>query len=158
MRTVSPSREGSLDCWIDWKRSAIVTIAVGVLLALVGCTASPGESVDHPFVASYAGAANRLSGMEPAEAQEQLRDWAQTALASHLDLDAARFRDALYDVMPVREAGFTDLSRRHCQVVQRWGGRVVFTRDVALRRPGQAAAGTPTTSFQAVNRVSISWR
>ena len=23
---------------------------------------------------------------------------------------------------------------------------------------GQAAAGTPTTSFQAVNRVSISWR
>jgi hypothetical protein len=112
MRTVPPSREGSLNYWIDWKRSAIVAIAVGVLLALVGCTASPGESVDHPFVASYAGAANRLSGMEPAEAQEQLRDWAQTALASHLDLDAARFRDALYDVMPVREAGFTDLSRQ----------------------------------------------
>jgi hypothetical protein len=89
-----------------------VAIVVGVLLASVGCTPRPDDRVENPAVISYAGAASRLSGLEPAEADEQLRDWARTGLASHLQLDAARLRDALYDTVPVRDLGFTDLSRQ----------------------------------------------
>lgn len=97
---------------INWRRSAIASITVSVLLTLVGCTATPADHIENPTVISYAGAASRLSGMEPAEAEEQLRDWAQTGLASHLELDAARLRDAIYDVVPVRDPAFTDLSRQ----------------------------------------------
>jgi hypothetical protein len=112
MRTFLSRRDGSLMCRVNWRRPGIVAITVGVLLALVGCTATPVESVENPTVISYAGAASRLSGMEPADAEEQLRDWTQISLASHLELDAPRLRDALYDVMPVRDPAFTDLSRQ----------------------------------------------
>jgi hypothetical protein len=90
----------------------VAAIAVSILLALAGCSATPEDSTGSPFVISYAGAASRLSGMEPAEAQEQLEDWARTGLASHLELDAARLRDAIYDTVPVRDPAFTDLSRQ----------------------------------------------
>ncbi|SMD27613.1 hypothetical protein SAMN05661093_11223 [Kibdelosporangium aridum] len=64
------------------------------------------------FQISYAGAASRLSGLDETETQEQLRDWARFGLASHLGLDTARLRDAAYDTLPVRDAGFADLTRQ----------------------------------------------
>ena len=53
----------------------------------------------------------------------------------------------------------TEHPGRHCQVVQRlgWPG-CLHPGCGSAATWGQAAAGTPTTSFQAVNRVSISWR
>lgn len=113
MRTSSPScRRESPRRRINGRRLAILMMTIGVLLASVSCTTRPVDRADNPFVISYAAAASRLSGLEPAEAEEQLRDWARTGLASHLELDAARFRDALYDTVPVRDSAFTDLSRQ----------------------------------------------
>ncbi|MDQ2881914.1 MAG: hypothetical protein M3Y48_11990 [Actinomycetota bacterium] len=113
MRTSSLSlcRSGSARRRIDWRWSVIGWIAVVVLLAS-GCATRPVETDDNPSVISYAGAASRLDGLDPAEAQEQLRDWARTGLAAHLKLDAAQFRDALYDTVPVRDQAFADLSRQ----------------------------------------------
>ncbi|MGH3669797.1 MAG: hypothetical protein ACRDSH_04070 [Pseudonocardiaceae bacterium] len=68
--------------------------------------------MERPTIISYAAAASRLNGLDPFETDEQLRDWARTGLASHLELDTARFRDAAYDTLPVREAAFADLSRQ----------------------------------------------
>lgn len=86
-------------------------IVAVLLLASVGCGSSPLE-VESPQVISYAGAADRLAGMEPTEAEEQLRDWARTGLASLLELDTARFRDAMYDTVPVRDPAFVDLAEQ----------------------------------------------
>ncbi len=96
------------------KRLAIVMLTIGVLLTLVSCTGNPAdaEQGENPTVISYAGAASRLRGLEPAEVQEQLRDWARTGLASHLELDTARLRDAAYDTVPVRDPAFADLSKQ----------------------------------------------
>lgn len=87
-------------------------LTVGILLAAVSCTGRPADKVDNPPVISYAGAAGRLSGLEPAEAEEQLRDWARTGLASHLELDTAQLRDTAYDTVPVRDLAFADLSKQ----------------------------------------------
>ncbi|MGH3983700.1 MAG: hypothetical protein ACRDST_13710 [Pseudonocardiaceae bacterium] len=105
-------RAGSRPGRINWRRLAIVGLAVGVLLTLVSCTSRPADKGENPTVISYAGAASRLSGLEPPEVQEQLRDWARTGLASHLELDTARLRDAVYDTVPVRDLAFADLSRQ----------------------------------------------
>lgn len=86
-------------------------IVAVLLLASVGCGSSPLE-VENPQVISYAGAAGRLQGMESTEAEEQLRDWARTGLASLLELDTARFRDAMYDTVPVRDPAFVDLAEQ----------------------------------------------
>ena len=105
-------RDGSPRRRITWRRLTIVWITVGVLLASVSCTGRPADRVENPTVISYAGAASRLSGLEPAEVEEQLRDWTRTGLASHLELDTARLRDAFYDTVPVRDLAFADLSRQ----------------------------------------------
>lgn len=113
MSTSSHSRQGgSPRHRIIWRRLAVLILTVGVLLASVSCTGRPAEKIEDPTVVSYAGAASRLSGLEPAEAEEQLRDWARTGLASYLELDTARLRDATYDTVPVRDLAFADLSRQ----------------------------------------------
>ncbi|MGQ0777467.1 MAG: hypothetical protein ACT4NY_24165 [Pseudonocardiales bacterium] len=94
-----------------WKRWAVVGLTAGVLLASVGCSADP-EEPDPPTVISYAGAADRLSGLDPAEVLEQLRDWTRTGLATALELDTPQLRDALYDTAPVRDPAFTDLAEQ----------------------------------------------
>ena len=101
-----------------WTRPTVAVVLTGVLIALAGCTdTSPPPNNPDPakatnFLISYTGAASRLSGLDPAETQEQLRDWARTGLASQLELDTARLRDAAYDTLPVRDQGFADLSKQ----------------------------------------------
>lgn len=100
---------------ITGSRLAIAVLIVGVLLGLVSCASSPADqagAVENPTVISYAGAASWLRGLEPADVQEQLRDWARTGLASHLALDTAQLRDGAYDTVPVRDAAFADLSKQ----------------------------------------------
>ncbi len=105
-------RDGSPRRRVNWRRLAVVWITVGVLVASVSCTGRTADTIENPTVISYAGAASRLSGLEPAELEEQLRDWARTGLASSLELDTARLRDAVYDTVPVRDLAFADLSRQ----------------------------------------------
>lgn len=112
MSTSSHCRGGSRRRGINWWRLAVVWFTVSVLLASVSCASTPADKVESPTVISYAGAASRLSGLEPAEVQEQLRDWARTGLASYLELDTAALRDAVYDTVPVRDLAFADLSRQ----------------------------------------------
>ncbi|RSM69644.1 hypothetical protein DMH04_45825 [Kibdelosporangium aridum] len=104
---------------VTWIRSATAILLAGVL---AGCTSEPPAPPDSPdppqppaaarFQISYAGAASRLTGLDEAETQEQLRDWARFGLAARLGLDTARLRDAAYDTLPVRDAGFADLARQ----------------------------------------------
>ncbi len=108
LRVGTKSRRGR----IAWRRLAILILTVGVLLASVSCASKPADEVENPTVISYVGAASRLNGLEPTEAQEQLRDWARTGLASHLELDTAQLRDAAYDTVPVRDLAFADLSKQ----------------------------------------------
>jgi len=68
--------------------------------------------VSRDFVISYAGAAGWLSGLDSAEAQEQVHDWARLGLASHLGMATAQLRDATYDTLPVRDAGFAGLAQQ----------------------------------------------
>ncbi|MEO7195072.1 MAG: hypothetical protein ABIZ05_09645 [Pseudonocardiaceae bacterium] len=89
-----------------------MAITMGVLFTSVSCTTRPVDRADNPIVISYAAAASQLGGLEPAEVEERLRDWARTGLASHLELDAGRFRDALYDTVPIRDLAFADLSQQ----------------------------------------------
>ncbi|MGH3941253.1 MAG: hypothetical protein ACRDTG_21980 [Pseudonocardiaceae bacterium] len=93
------------------KRLAVIALGLGILLASVGCGRAPQEA-DLPTVISYAGAAGRLSGLDPAEVQEQLRDWTRTGLASALELDTPQLRNAFYDTAPVRDPAFTDLAEQ----------------------------------------------
>ncbi|ONI84893.1 hypothetical protein ALI22I_30975 [Saccharothrix sp. ALI-22-I] len=84
---------------------------------LTSCTGDPEERDPAPpesadFVVSYAGAAGRLNGLDPVETKAQTRDWARTALAAHLELDSAKLRDTAYDTLPMRDDGFSDLSRQ----------------------------------------------
>jgi hypothetical protein len=98
-------------------RTLPVALLTAALLAMAGCTSGPahltaahGPSSD--FVVSYAGAANWLTGMTPADANEQLRDWLRTALAAHLNTGTAQFRDESFDTLPVRDQSFADLSNQ----------------------------------------------
>ncbi|WP_242909306.1 hypothetical protein [Actinomadura terrae] len=74
-------------------------------------TASPPPlPADGPFTVSYSGAASRLGDLSDEEKREQLRDWLRSALAAHLHLDSRRYRSAVYDATPVRDAGLADLA------------------------------------------------
>jgi hypothetical protein len=96
-----------------WRWPVIVAVcaAAAVLLSLLVST-PPASVHKKPLVVSYAGAASWLRGLEPADAQEQLRDWARTALAAHLEMNTATLRDALYDTVPVRDLAFADRARQ----------------------------------------------
>ncbi|WP_328609134.1 hypothetical protein OG943_08425 [Amycolatopsis sp. NBC_00345] len=96
-------------------RAVIALLASGVLLASAGCSdqpPSPGTPPSPNFTVSYAGAGDRLSGLSPTDRQEQVTDWTRTALAAHLELDSAQLRDTSFDTTPVREDGFSDLTRQ----------------------------------------------
>jgi hypothetical protein len=105
-------RRRRISRWTNWRRLAILILTVGVLIASVSCASKSADEADNPTVISYVGAASRLNGLEPAEAQEQLRDWARTGLAAYLELDTAQLRDAAYDTVPVRDLAFADLSKQ----------------------------------------------
>ncbi|GAA2446567.1 hypothetical protein GCM10010191_74550 [Actinomadura vinacea] len=103
-----------------WDGRGKPVIAAVLVLALVtwgACSVFSGGDDERrapavSFEISYAGAAARLDGLAPQDAEEQLRDWARFALAAHLKLDTARFRDASYDTLPVRDAYFADLAEQ----------------------------------------------
>lgn len=97
---------------INWGRQAIVGVTVVALFAGTGCSLMSDPSPEGPRLISYAGAASQLEGLEPLEAEEQLRDWARTGLASLLEFDTAQLRDATYDTVPVRDPAFTDLAEQ----------------------------------------------
>ncbi|WP_157357450.1 hypothetical protein [Amycolatopsis nigrescens] len=104
-----------------------LAILVVLLSVLTGCTSAPAAPPAPPpsatgapaapqpepsFLISYAAAAGRLDGLDPAEADEQLRDWARTGLAAQLEMDTARLRDASFDALPVRDTGLADVTRQ----------------------------------------------
>ncbi|HWO65432.1 MAG TPA: hypothetical protein VNO31_35895 [Umezawaea sp.] len=98
-------------------RSTIAVVLGGVLLALAGCDGNSAVTHDHTaggadFTVSYAGGAGRLADLDPTETRAQVLDWARVGLAANLGLDTARVRNALYDAVPVRDGGFSDLSRQ----------------------------------------------
>lgn len=97
---------------ISWGRQAIVELTVIALFAGTGCSIMLDPSPEGPRLISYAGAASQLDGLEPLDAEEQLRDWARTGLASLLEFDTAQLRDAAYDTVPVRDPAFTDLAEQ----------------------------------------------
>jgi hypothetical protein len=99
----------------DAIRSLTSLVLAGALFGLVGCTGSNPPTAASPspgFLVSYAAAVDRLTGSGSADAQDQVRDWALTALAAHLGLNAAQYRNASYDTLPVRDSAFTDLGRQ----------------------------------------------
>jgi hypothetical protein len=75
------------------------------LLVTNACTAPGSGELDEndAHVVSYFGAASWLAGLEAAEAEEQLWDWARLALASSLGMEQDRVVDALYDTPPLRD-------------------------------------------------------
>lgn len=73
---------------------------------------SAPELPSTPFTMSYAGATARLSGMTAGDVADQVRDWTRIGLAARLGLDSRQLRDATYDSLPIRDAGFADLSRQ----------------------------------------------
>ena len=101
-------------------RYVVVLILACIAIALSACTSSgvgsnTGSNSSPPnpnFTISYAGAANWLSRLDPAERQEQERDWARLALAAHLRLSTSQVRDATYDTLPVRNPGFAGLAQQ----------------------------------------------
>lgn len=95
----------------------VALILIGVLLGLAGCTGQPASpTASQPaganLVVSYAAAADRLAALASNDVQDQVRDWAITALAAHLGLNTAQYRDASYDTLPVRDPAFANLSRQ----------------------------------------------
>lgn len=100
--------------WLDVAVPAVVIALVAALIAFAGVVGNNPEPRGEPanFTISYAGAAQRLDGMAEGDKQEQLRDWARTGLATHLGLAASDFRDASFDTLPVRDAGFAELARQ----------------------------------------------
>ena len=93
---------------ITWRQLVVVALTAGLLFTSTACGSSPDEAT----VISYAAAAGRLTGLDPAEQEEQLRDWARTGLASQLELSTAQLRDAVYDTVPVRDPAFADLAEQ----------------------------------------------
>jgi hypothetical protein len=94
-----------------------VVLAAGVGLgtwswAGGGAKAAPSQTVGPrtDFLVSYSSAASRLTGLNPSDTADQVRDWIRTALAAHLGMSTAAVRDASYDTLPVRDQGFTDLA------------------------------------------------
>jgi hypothetical protein len=70
---------------INWRPFTVMGILAGVLLGSMSCTSGPTdqEHGNNPAIISYAAAAGRLRGLDPSEADEQLRDWARTGLISN---------------------------------------------------------------------------
>jgi hypothetical protein len=101
-------------------RYVVVLIMASIAIALSGCTSSgvgnntgSNSSLPSPnFTISYTGAASWLSRLDPAEQQEQERDWARLALAAHLGLGTSQLRDDTYDTLPVRDPGFAGLAQQ----------------------------------------------
>ncbi|MFS8096218.1 hypothetical protein LFM09_03675 [Lentzea alba] len=98
------------------QRTLLIALAAVVLVAAAGIVVvllpdeadaqgQPGTTI------SFAAAANALSE-DAVERADQIRDWARIGLASHLGMDTARLRDALYDAFPIRDKGFADLARQ----------------------------------------------
>ncbi|MBE8516438.1 hypothetical protein ILP97_02725 [Amycolatopsis sp. H6(2020)] len=100
---------------IRWTLSGTAAVLTAALVAwLLWPEPSPAvERVAGPsHLVSYAAAAGRLAGLDAAEADEQIRDWARLALAAGLELDTAQVRDNLYDTFPLRDMGFADVARQ----------------------------------------------
>lgn len=112
MSTVAHSHgETSTRRRITWRRLVVLALTTGLLLTSTACGSSSDETAD-PTVISYGAAAARLTGLDPVEQEEQLRDWARTGLASRLELGTAQLRDAVYDTVPVRDPVFADLAEQ----------------------------------------------
>ena len=96
--------------------AALMALALFMAVACSGAADAPPAAVSQEAsgssVISYAGAASRLDGMEPTEAEEQLRDWTRIGLAWMLGFDTAQLRDAFYDTAPVRDPAFNDLAEQ----------------------------------------------
>ncbi len=93
---------------------AALGCVAALTLPLAACghhAAVPGAATLGHYDVSYAGAADRLDGLDRSSSDEQLRDWALTGLAAHLNLDTAAFVHTAYDTLPVRDPGFADLAR-----------------------------------------------
>ncbi|MGI5171207.1 hypothetical protein ACQEU3_43335 [Spirillospora sp. CA-253888] len=104
--------------------ATVVLVAVGGTSGGGGAGRTSGGGGGEAFTVSYDAAAARLDGMSPGETREQIRDWTRTALAARLRMNTGRYRDAGYDLLPVRDEGLADLA------VQPTGpGRALF--DVA---------------------------
>lgn len=101
-------------CRINWRPLVVMGILTSVLLGSISCTSGPADQayVSNPVIISYAAAGSWLRGLDPSEADEQLRDWASTGLVSQLELDTEQLRNTAYDTIPVRDAAFVDLSRQ----------------------------------------------
>jgi hypothetical protein len=100
--------------WVRWLTAPLAAaIVVAGLFVACGPRTPSAPVTAHPLSAltyvTYAGAAERLGGMEPIEAEEQVRDWLPVALAARLGLGTVAVRDALQDSLPVRETGFADM-------------------------------------------------
>lgn len=90
---------GGLAIWFGWPSGA-------------GVEAGRSRGAGTGFLVSYVAAADRLDGLDRAEAEEQVRDWTRLALAAHLELDTAQLRDTSFDTLPARDPGFADLARQ----------------------------------------------
>lgn len=94
-----------------WRPAVTGWLIVLTLLVADACSwpgsGEPGEEDAH--LVSYSKAASWLAGLDPAEAEEQIRDWARLALASSLGVDQDRIVDALHDTTPLRDPLFDGL-------------------------------------------------
>jgi hypothetical protein len=98
----------------------LALVVVGMLASVTAACTSPEDRseppatrpVSAPFTVSYEGAASRLAGLPAEDVADQVRDWARIGLATRLGLTSRQIRDASYDTLPVRDAGFADLSRQ----------------------------------------------
>lgn len=119
-----PGRRLPPPLWLK-RGTTIAVLLLPVLIVSIGAFAllpgqrpgrgavGPGSGTVGPgaaFSVSYGGAAGRLKALPEDEREEQLRDWARTALAARLGLDAATLQAASYDTVPLREQGLTDLA------------------------------------------------
>lgn len=111
---------------ITWQRVVALLAVAAVLGTLVAWWSSGGQPDGSPerdlpvpgvvdfraeqgFLISYATAAHRLEGLDAAEADDQIRDWARVGLAARLKLNTAQLRDATYDTLPIRDPGLDGL-------------------------------------------------
>ncbi|MFI6097040.1 hypothetical protein ACIA8G_15870 [Lentzea sp. NPDC051213] len=99
------------------QRTLLITLAVVALIAAAGIVVvlvpddAAAQRQQPGFTVSFAAAEGAFSEDE-SERNDQIRDWARIGLASHLELDTDRLRDATYDTFPIRDNGFADLARQ----------------------------------------------
>ncbi|MFI0464552.1 hypothetical protein ACH347_10775 [Saccharopolyspora sp. 5N102] len=94
-----------------WRTAATGWLMVLTLLVTDACSSagSGGTTEDGVHLVSYSKSAPWLAGLDPAEADEQIRDWARLALASSLGMDQDRIVDAMHDTTPLRDPLFDGL-------------------------------------------------